>query len=56
MISITDEARDAVLDALRSEDRDPASAYLRVGVKGGGCSGLSYTLTFTDQLEEGDEV
>lgn len=56
MISITDEARDAILDALRAEKRDPADSYLRVGVKGGGCSGLSYTLEFTSELREGDEV
>ena len=56
MINITDEARDAILDALRAEQRDPEGAYLRVGVKGGGCSGLSYTLEFTDELREGDEV
>ena len=29
--------------------------YLRVGVKGGGCSGMSYILGF-DQKEEDDEV
>ena len=56
MISITDEARDAILAALRAEGRETGKSYLRVGVKGGGCSGLSYTLEFTDQLREGDEV
>ena len=30
--------------------------YLRVGVKGGGCSGFNYTLDLTDQKTEGDEV
>lgn len=29
--------------------------YLRIGVKGGGCSGLSYVLGF-DQKEEDDEI
>ncbi|RXK85849.1 HesB/IscA family protein [Filimonas effusa] len=29
--------------------------YLRVGVKGGGCSGLSYVLGFDEKME-GDEV
>jgi len=33
---------------------DPAE-YLRVGVKGGGCSGLSYVLGF-DKKEEDDEL
>ena len=56
MISITDDARDAILEALAAEGRDSATAYLRVGVKGGGCSGMSYTLEFTDETHEGDEV
>lgn len=56
MINITDEARDAILDALRAEGRDPADAYLRVGVKGGGCSGLSYTLEFTGEVGDADEI
>ena len=32
-----------------------ATQYLRIGVKGGGCSGLSYLLGF-DKLEADDEV
>ena len=56
MISITDEARDAILNACKAEGRSPEASYLRVGVKGGGCSGMSYTLDFTDELRDGDEV
>lgn len=29
---------------------------LRLGVKGGGCSGLSYVMSFEDGAEEGDSV
>ena len=34
----------------------PEGSCLRVGVKGGGCSGFSYTLDVTDKPAEGDEV
>ena len=37
------------------EDEDKAGMGLRLGIKGGGCSGLSYILDFTAQ-EEGDTV
>lgn len=30
--------------------------FLRVGVKGGGCSGLSYVMDFDDKIEPTDEV
>lgn len=34
----------------------PATTGLRVGVKGGGCSGFSYSLGFDPQSREGDQV
>ncbi|HEX9641465.1 MAG TPA: iron-sulfur cluster assembly accessory protein [Candidatus Krumholzibacteria bacterium] len=56
MIEITAGARDAILRTLTEENRSPDSSYLRVAVQGGGCSGMSYKLEFTDELREGDEV
>ena len=35
---------------------DAANDYVRVGVKSGGCSGLSYDLTFDKEKEENDKV
>ncbi len=56
MIEISEAAAAAILESIRAEGKDPESTYLRVGVKAGGCSGLSYTLAFDDSLKEGDEV
>ena len=35
---------------------DSTTDYVRVGVKSGGCSGLSYDLTFDNKKEENDKV
>ena len=35
---------------------DKASTNLRVGVKGGGCSGLTYVLDIVDEPQENDKV
>ncbi len=42
------------LNRLTQEENFDHNLKLRVGVKGGGCSGLSYVLGF-DQFEEDDE-
>jgi len=47
-------AATAELKRLMHEEGFDASRSLRVGVKGGGCSGLSYILEF-DDAREGDE-
>lgn len=47
---------------MQEEGFDPSAAFVRVGVKSGGCSGLSYDLSFdakqqdSDQLFEDNEV
>jgi iron-sulfur cluster assembly protein len=43
------------LERIRSEENIPSEYGLRVGVKGGGCSGFSYILGF-DVRKEKDEV
>lgn len=43
------------LERLRQEQGVPADFGLRIGVKGGGCSGFSYMLGF-DELKEKDTV
>lgn len=56
MITISDKALKHVLK-LRSElGEDNQKMFLRVGVKGGGCSGFSYTMDFDDEIKEMDEI
>lgn len=45
----------AELKRLMADPDFDTSQYLRIGVKGGGCSGLSYLLGF-DKIEEDDTV
>lgn len=39
-----------------SEQQAGNDTFIRVGVKGGGCSGLSYELSFDNKLKEDDKV
>jgi len=54
MISLTDKAAEKVRQILSSEDGGKHA--LRVGVKGGGCSGFSYTLDIDKIFAESDQV
>lgn len=48
-ILITDNARLQIQEMLQDEPKD---SYLRFGVKGGGCSGLSYSIGFDVEVNE----
>ncbi|GAC1485773.1 MAG: iron-sulfur cluster insertion protein ErpA [Solirubrobacteraceae bacterium] len=55
MITITDQGAEKVREFLAAQEAEHATAGLRVGVRGGGCSGFQYQLAFDEQREE-DEV
>ena len=55
MITVNDSAREQVRKLL-SEDGQPDGSFVRVGVKGGGCSGLMYERTFDHELNNGDQT
>ncbi len=55
MIEITERAVSEVRRII-TEQALPEGTGLRVGVKGGGCSGFSYTLGFDDSVAETDQV
>jgi len=54
MITISETASKKI-EALKLEDGKPADSFLRVEVKKGGCSGLSYKMDFDTALREGDK-
>ena len=54
MINITKTAAHTIRKLMAKEGIDEGG--LRVGVKGGGCSGLSYTFSWEKQPRAGDEV
>ena len=55
MITITDKGAEKVHEFLASQTVDTGMAGLRVGVRGGGCSGFQYQLVF-DEQRAGDVV
>jgi iron-sulfur cluster assembly protein len=54
MITITDKAKEKI-DNLMQDSQLGADYFLRVSVKGGGCSGLSYNLDFDNEEKTGDQ-
>ena len=55
MITVTDNAKNHALHLLKEENH-PADSFIRVGVEGGGCSGLSYKLEFDSVKKDGDQM
>ncbi|AVQ99726.1 HesB/IscA family protein [Oceanobacillus sp. M65] len=49
VITITDNAANQIHEMMKEES---AEARLRFGIKGGGCSGLSYSLGFEYEINE----
>ena len=55
MIQVTETAAKKITN-LKSEEGKDTSAFLRVEVKKGGCSGLSYKMNFDTEARAGDKV
>ena len=54
-IKITEKAANEIMQIMK-ENNVPLDYGLRVGVKGGGCSGLTYTLGFDAEQKEADTL
>jgi iron-sulfur cluster assembly protein len=54
-IEVTPKAAEEIKSILTKQNQDVEKVYLRVAVKGGGCSGFQYAMDMTDSKGEFDE-
>jgi len=54
-VNLTETAAREIASIVRQQELDAEAIRLRVGVKGGGCSGFSYLLDLTETQKETDE-
>jgi|SRR5690606_26476068 len=55
MIYVSEKAKERIVH-LKAESGLGEDYFLRVGVVGGGCSGLSYKLDFDNEVQPGDQA
>ena len=56
MISVSDKAKMKAIELMKEDGFDANKDFIRVGVKSGGCSGLSYELSFDREEKENDKI
>ena len=56
MIKVSPNAQEKVSQLMREEGFSPTQDFVRVGVKSGGCSGLSYELSFDNSKSDQDRL
>lgn len=55
-VTITEKAASEIQRIVQEQELDAEKVHLRVGVKGGGCSGFNYILDLTEAVRDTDEV
>ena len=56
MIKVAKSAKEKVTTLMKEEGFNPLVDFVRVGVKSGGCSGLSYDLKFDHEFSNNDKL
>ena len=54
-VTVTETAAKEIASIIKQQELDAETIRLRVGVKGGGCSGFSYLLDLTEHGKDSDE-
>ncbi len=55
MVTVTEKAKDKIFE-LRQQENQSQDNNIRVGVVGGGCSGLMYNLEFDTEVKPSDQI
>lgn len=55
-VNVTETAAREIASIIKQQELDPERVCLRVGVKGGGCSGFNYILDLTETRRDSDEI
>jgi len=58
-VTLTETAKKEIIKIIKDNTKkldENEQTYLRVGVKGGGCSGFSYILDLTGDLNDNDQI
>ncbi|MCQ0112333.1 iron-sulfur cluster assembly protein [Zhouia amylolytica] len=56
MIKVSETAKNKLVELMSDDGFNAAQDYVRVGVKSGGCSGLSYDLNFDKSKTDDDKL
>ncbi|MCA0152508.1 HesB/IscA family protein [Winogradskyella vincentii] len=56
MIKVSEQAKKKVMELMTDDGYNPDTDFIRVGVKSGGCSGLSYDLKFDKEHAQDDKI
>ncbi|AWU39071.1 Scaffold protein for iron-sulfur cluster assembly [Blattabacterium punctulatus CPU2] len=56
MVFISDQAKNKLISIMKEEGLSNDLSFVRFGVKNGGCSGLSYELTFDEKKKKEDKL
>ncbi|PHQ82123.1 MAG: iron-sulfur cluster assembly accessory protein [Phycisphaera sp.] len=56
MVTLTEKAAKEIGNIIAQQELDKDTVRLRLGVKGGGCSGFSYVLDLTETQKDSDEM
>ena len=55
-VTVTETAAREIASIIKQQELKAESIRLRVGVKGGGCSGFNYLLDLTEKIKDSDET